>query len=160
MNKGQLAALEVLQKKAVRIIFNARFNSHSAQLFALSNITPISDMYQKESLVFMKKYELGKQPSIFNEIIGKIQTDSRLRSNQSNQIRIDKTLKRGNILYSMFKSWNDCESHLRESPSIDSLKNNFKKSQKLKLALKTCTKRKCFMCQRDRFRNFEGYMSL
>ena len=160
LNKGQMATLEVLQKKAVRIIFNARFNTHSSQLFALSNITPIRNMYKKESLIFMKKYELGKQPTIFNEIIGKICTDSRLRSNQSNKIQIDKNLKKGNLLYSMFKAWNDSELPLRECSSINSLKKNLKELQRIEMSQKICTKRKCYMCLRDRFCNFEGYMKL
>ena len=67
---GQMKELSILQKKAVRLLFSARYNSHTAPLFSLSGITPVEEMFKKESLIFISKYLSEKQPKAFKPIIG------------------------------------------------------------------------------------------
>ena len=76
---GQMKELSILQKKAVRLLFSARYNSHTAPLFSLSGITPVEEMFKKESLIFISKYLSEKQPKAFKSIIGDLRAPSKLR---------------------------------------------------------------------------------
>ena len=57
---GQMKELSILQKRAVRLLFSAKYNAHTAPLFSLSGITPVDEMFKKESLIFLSKYH-GQQ---------------------------------------------------------------------------------------------------
>lgn len=50
-SENALKPLYILQKKAIRTIHNAHYNAHSAPLFAVSNVLPISSLI---------KFEIGK----------------------------------------------------------------------------------------------------
>ena len=105
----------------------------------------------------MKKAQLGKQPEIFSEILD-FSTDTRLRSNQTNKIKIDKNLKKGNIIYNLCKEWNDCDPKLRMSRNEHHLKNIFQSDIKEQKMKSTCKIRKCYMCKTDKHLNYERYM--
>lgn len=159
LNKTQLKELEVLQKKVIRLVFGARFNTHTSELFRLSGVTPFIEMYRKESLIFLKKLQIGKQPVIFNELIGNFETNTSLRSSQQQKIRIPTHLKKGNVFYNIIKSWNDSEPELKECKNEVRLKALFKEMQKEKLKSKKCTKKRCYMCSKDKNRDFASYMN-
>ena len=45
-----------MQKKAIRYIHNASYNSHAEPLFKTYNILKLQDQYEYETLLFMHKY--------------------------------------------------------------------------------------------------------
>ena len=53
LSKTQMKELYSLQKKAVRLIFNARKNVHTEKLFKLTNIVPITKPYESECCKFV-----------------------------------------------------------------------------------------------------------
>ena len=156
INKTKMKSLLTLQKKALRLVFNAKYNAHSSKLFALSGIIPVDEKFHHESLLFIKKKELGKQPKAFDQII-EFGTESKLRSNTENKIKLTK-FKKGNVMYSMIYEWNNCDPQLRNSQSLNQLKNKLKEMSKSKMSSKKCSTRKCYFCQRDRNVNYESYM--
>jgi len=58
--------LESIQKKAIRIINNKPYNSHTAPLFADNNILQIKDLYQLQAALFAHDYKNGKLPRSFH----------------------------------------------------------------------------------------------
>ena len=55
-----------LQKRALRTIFNTRYNSHTDPLFKTSGILKLADIYTYNILVFMYDYSKSKLPRSFN----------------------------------------------------------------------------------------------
>ena len=55
----------LLQKRAIRIINNASFNSHTEPLFRSSKIMKITDMYEYQSALFIFDFIHDKLPASF-----------------------------------------------------------------------------------------------
>ena len=158
LSKTKLSEFQILQKKALRIIFNARFNSHTNEMFALSGITPIENMYQKNALIFMKKTQLDKQPKVFKDIID-FSSDSRLRSNTANKIHLSKNLKKGNIIYNFYKAWNDCDQKFRSSRNEYHLKDLLKNDMIEMMSKRNCKVKRCYMCSKDKHLDHKSYIN-
>ncbi len=58
----------MLQKRAIRVINNAPYNSHTDPKFRKSGILKIKDLYEYQSLLFIYDYFNQKLPSSFNGI--------------------------------------------------------------------------------------------
>lgn len=57
-----------LQKKAIRLIHNARYNSHTESLFKKSCILPLPDLIEFFRLQFMQRYTQGFLPRMFDNM--------------------------------------------------------------------------------------------
>ena len=64
----QLQRTFLLQKRAVRIISKAKYNSHTEPLFKKKNILKLDDLYQYVSLKFMFDYRKLTLPSTFENV--------------------------------------------------------------------------------------------
>ena len=58
----------ILQKRAVRIIHNATFNSHTNPLFQHSRVLKLHDIYEYQSVLFIFDFINGKLPASFNTV--------------------------------------------------------------------------------------------
>jgi len=67
-NNNILYKTNILQKRALRIIHNKKYNSHTDPLFKLSKILKLSDFYELQVLLFMHDYANNKLPSSFRDI--------------------------------------------------------------------------------------------
>ena len=56
LNKKQMDILNKLQKKSIRLVFNAKMRCHTGKLLKLAEITPIDQIYKSETLKFVYKY--------------------------------------------------------------------------------------------------------
>ena len=63
-----LHKIDIIQKRAVRVIHNKKYNSHTDPLFKQSGILKIPDLYQLHIMLFMHDYINGKLPTSFNNI--------------------------------------------------------------------------------------------
>lgn len=63
---SNLKSLVPLQKRAIRAIYNAPYNSHTDPRFKSSGILKISDLFVYQSLIFMYDYLLSRLPPSFN----------------------------------------------------------------------------------------------
>ena len=61
----QLSKLCMLQKKAVRIISNSKYNAHTDPLFKKFNVLKVTDLCALQELKFAFKLENGTLPSYF-----------------------------------------------------------------------------------------------
>jgi len=66
VNKNTLKPLEILQKRAIRTINRAHFNSHTEPLFKSSAVLKVSDQYIFQVTMFMYDYTHGNFPNSFD----------------------------------------------------------------------------------------------
>jgi len=67
-NKSILKQTTILQKRAIRTIHNAKFNSHTDPLYRASNILKIGDMFEYNSVLFVFDFINNKLPISFNNL--------------------------------------------------------------------------------------------
>ncbi len=67
--QSHLYPLIVLQKKAIRILTNSDYLSHTAPLFKKLNILTLSQQYKLKLCLFMFKYNNQLLPTVFNNIL-------------------------------------------------------------------------------------------
>ena len=123
---SKLKHTEILQKRAIRLINGAEYNSHTEPLFRRSNILKIKDQYQYEVVPFMFKYHLKILPVSFDGMFRhnlNIQIEQNTR--QHNRLfieRCDPVFASRLPRYNFPKIWNN----LNKNPDNLSL-NKFKR---------------------------------
>ena len=146
---GQMKELSILQKRAVRLLFSAKYNAHTAPLFSLSGITPVDEMFKKESLIFLSKYLSDNQPKAFQSIIGDLREPSKFRDSMKKTFKISSKFKKGNLLYEMLSQWNTCEQKFRDTKTTKEMKKLIKDHLIEKNKHFKCpNKKNCYTCQR------------
>ena len=165
LNKTQTALITRLQKKAIRLVFSARWNVHTAKLFSISNTTPLEKIFAKESLLFIKKHQNHELPSIFSDFLGPpeifLKGEKQITKYRSEKtgykIDIPKEYKKGHIFHDILTEWNNTEEDIRAPSKVVTTKNKLKKITKEKLDAFNCTRKQCYMCGLDKFRDYEKY---
>ena len=72
-----VSRISILQKKAIRYIENAKYNSHSDPLFYKYNILKFEDLKVYNQAVFMYKYTYNQLPTSFNNFFTKLRNFDR-----------------------------------------------------------------------------------
>jgi len=88
-----LSKTERIQKRAMRMIYNKRTNSHTDPLFKVASILKLSDIYQLEVLLFMHDYLNNKLPISFNGMFP-LNADNAYVTRQNNMFTIPRTKSR------------------------------------------------------------------
>jgi len=65
---GQVDQIYKLQKKAVRLISNSRYNAHTQPIFKKLQILPLPDLISFFRIQFMQRFQFGLLPSAFVEV--------------------------------------------------------------------------------------------
>ena len=65
LTQNNLQKLFVLQKKALRLIFNEKYNAHTRPLFIRAKILPLRELIRLNSITFMHAYSFGLLPKSF-----------------------------------------------------------------------------------------------
>ena len=88
-NKSILKPLEILQKRAIRTINKAHFNSHTEPLFKSCEILKVADLFTYQAAMFMYDFTHGKLPLSFNKtFIYNHEIHRQLQTRQSNMVYI------------------------------------------------------------------------
>ena len=122
-----------LQKYALRLITNSKYNDHTEPLFKTSNILKLNDLYTLEVMKFMHDYMHFKLPTSFNKLfIFNHELRNTLLTRQSNLLHIINPLNRfANALpvYHFPKIWNNISQSVNyQSYSKAKLKSHIKHS--------------------------------
>ena len=164
LSKGQIQNLKRLQKKAIRLIFNASKFSHTENLFKLANITPIEKLYEHEAIKFVFKNfsELSamSQPVAIRDILLNNSEKTKYLTrfdDDTTKIR-PKNHKTGQCVFSLITKWNNANSNLRNAGNLFSLKRMLKNESNLNI--KECMQKECFSCKVDEKRDFAKYMKI
>jgi len=135
----------VLQKRAVRYIENAKYNSHTGQIFSKFNILKFPDLVNLNQACFMHKYVNNKLPSSFQNFFVKLNNFDRSLSFQLG------ILKQTNLKcfssYSIPKLWNELPLSLKRKTSLKSFKKYYS-STLLESYSTPCTVTNCYSCRK------------
>ena len=165
IEKVEAALIIRLQKKAIRLLFSARWNVHTAKLFSISKITPVERIFHNESILFLKKHQNNELPEIFTDFLGppelysqsEKQISKHRKQNTEYKIEMPKAYKKGHIFYNVISEWNNSDEAIRAPSKVTVTKNRLKKLSKDKLDQFSCNRSNCYMCSLDRFRDYEKY---
>ena len=149
ITKKQTKMLQTLQKRAIRIIFNLKYNSHTSKYFQISKITKVENIYEKESLLLAYKYKENKLPNaIMNLFKSSIHEPTMLTRSLNNCIlRPNRGLKPGFIMYDILNFWNRSSSSLREEPTYTMFKRKINENHNVFIE---CMKNNCYVCKNSR----------
>ena len=161
LSKKQINELYILQKQAIRLIFNARKFVHTEKLFKLAGIEPITKLYNKEciKMVFKNKFDPMSinQPTAIRELfMTKENNRARLYKNM-NKIKIPSYYKKENCLYNIIDNWNSSDPEIKDSGNLWILKKKLKQCYLNSLPI--CDHINCKTCQLDENKDYEKYMS-
>ena len=152
-NKSYLKSLIILQKRAMRIIHNASYNSHTDPIFKSLHILKISDLFTYQSLLFMFDFLYGKLPSSFKGIF--ITNFERLTTRPTRQSKLfyiprcRSAFACKQPLYLLPATWNKW-SHLVKSNTRGSFKYSVKSNMLNEyLTAVYCNNDRCLDCQRQ-----------
>jgi hypothetical protein len=143
-NSSIVHPINILQKRAMRMIHNSAYNSHTDPMFKSSKIMKIGDIYEYQAALFMFDYTNHNLPISFDSVFKfryEIQTNRLTR--QSNQLHIPmcRTNFAGNLpLFALPKIWNKWSDHTHSS---NMSRNQFKNYLKVNIFNNYNDKVKC-----------------
>lgn len=130
INQYSSNKLVVLQKKAMRAIFNEPYNSHSTKLFKNCNTLKLYDLYNLKIAIYMfKSINMNYDANLFSSLI-KSSSMHTYPIRNNDEFRVPRILKnkcKNNIKIMGPKVWNSIPKHLRNKKN----KFNFQKLLKL-----------------------------
>ena len=80
-----------LQKRAVRIMFNTKYNAHTGPLFKQLNLLKLSDIFKTRQIRFYFRYINNSLPVYFKDIFATISQFHTHKTRIINEIRIART---------------------------------------------------------------------
>ena len=152
-NPSLLNPLILQQKKAIRIINNAKYNAHTAPLFKYSRILPLVKIAEMSKLQIMFDFCINKLPSSFTNMW--IRNYERpgllfLRNNADFYVPFSRLKSIENFPNSAYpRLWNTLETTSPQLLNIDQSRNMFRKNLKeylLDSLYITCTRPNCSFC--------------
>jgi len=141
---NMVSRISILQKKAIRYIENAKYNSHSDPLFYKYNILKFEDLKVYNQAVFMYKYTYNQLPTSFNNFFTKLRNFDRAYNyfleNTANK------MMHSFPSYALPKLWNGLPLDLKRSSSLNIFKKNLLKTLIYKYNVK-CEIINCYSCR-------------
>jgi hypothetical protein len=145
-----LEPLAVLQRKAIRLVHNCKYNAHTDHLFKSSRILKCADLVQLSQVMFMREYSNNLLPTSFHNFFQYIPLEEQ-RCRDDNYNYKQKPLNLKMLFYSpsvqLIRSWNLADITLKAQGEISTYKSDFIAS-KLITYDDMCTKVSCYVCKR------------
>ena len=113
----------------VRIITNSSYNAHTDTLFVKLKILKLEYIYELSVTSFMFLYSKNALPNCFNDYFVSNKTINTYNTRNSEKIYVPRTrynFSRTVIRYKGPIIWNHLPEDLKHSPTLSSLKRNFK----------------------------------
>ena len=125
-----LDKLFLLQKKALRIVFNLHIRAHTDALFLEHNILKLKDLYSFQLGQFMFKYNNNHLPKIFNNSFHRNSHVHKYPTRRSNEFHLPllrTVLAQNTFVYTGPRLWNNLDNCLKESPKFITFKYKLRK---------------------------------
>ncbi len=138
-----------LQKRALRNVEIARYNSHTDPLFHKFRILKFNDLLRMEQIVWTYKSVMGIFPEHLTQplLANLSTTNCNLRSQSTSTL--PRNGRETQLLTSLKQTWNDIDESLRNTTSLDVLKWNLN-SKFMSEYTKRCTAGpSCPVCKQD-----------
>ena len=138
--------LKILQKKAIRIIYNLRYNAHTDKYFEMSKITKVDKIFEKDSLLLTHKFQMGKLPKAIRKLFNdSIYDPHRMtRSQTSCVFKIQRNLKSGILMHDIISNWNKLDKNFRDEINYFEFKTKITNWQN---KYSDCDKPNCYVCK-------------
>lgn len=124
-NKKQIATLQKIQNRAMRIILNCEFRTHTESMLEALHLLSVSQMIKFNSIFFVFKMKnKDTPPYLYRKIEYNYNTHNRETRNK-NEIRLPNLrseFARKSIFYNGLKLYNDLPSALKNETNINSFK--------------------------------------
>ena len=124
-----LDKLLLLQKKAIRIICQAGFRTHTDPLFYEKKILKIKDLYFFQLGQFMYNYTCDLLPDIFKSMFLKNRSFHQYPTRKSDDYHLPllrSFFAQNTFIYEGPKFWNSLTDSLKNAPSLNTFKNKLK----------------------------------
>ena len=144
INNKHLKALETLQKKALRIIFNTKYNSHTNNLFYKSKITKVRDIFKKESILIIHKYKNNMLPKEIQRIFTNNMLSSKINTRNTKDITPKRTNSTNNTIVNILDKWNENATWASSTSKISELKRLINTNLN---TWEDCKKDNCYTCK-------------
>ena len=122
--------LLLLQKRALRLICNASYRSHTDAMFRENRILKITDLYKLQLGCFMYNIDINDTPAVFKEMFQKNNVIHDYSTRQANDFHLPKNRTHfGNktFMFTGPKMWNSLDCSLKQARNLDSFKYKLKK---------------------------------
>ena len=144
-----LEPISILQRKAIRLVANTKYNSHTDQLFKHFGFLKHSDIVHLDQTIFMKQYSDKQVPNSLQGLFSYISKDKqKCRGDDYNfetrQINSNDLLHYPNVQLS--RSFNRNNIYIKSQGGITTLKQLFIR-EKLSGYENECTKPNCHVCR-------------
>ena len=129
-HSSYLERILLLQKKAIRVICNASWRSHTDVLFIENNILKINELYRYNLGQFMYQFNNNTLPKIFNPMFHKNKTIHKYPTRQSDEFHLPLTrtiLTKSIFTFTGPKLWNTLDNSIKDAPSLNSFKVKLRK---------------------------------
>ena len=139
-----LAKINKLQKRAVRIVSNKKFLAHSDPIFASLKILKLNDLIELNICGFMHKHMNNNLPNSLRNLFTPLTTNNRNKSYRVEKPRISILSNLPTVTFP--KVWNSLPLNLKYSNSLSILKNEMKANYYEKYREFKCSKISCYAC--------------
>ena len=119
----------LLQKRAMRLICNTAYRSHTDVLFKENRILKITDLYRLQLGCFMYNVEINATPAVFKEMFRKNNVIHNYSTRYANDYHLPKnrtSFANRNFMFTGPKLWNSFDRSLKQAQSLNSFKYKLK----------------------------------
>ena len=126
----RLNTIKLLQKRAIRILTNSKYNCPSTPLFIKLKILPIQELITLNTLIFMYKFHSGNLPCIFKTMFVNNSSIHSHNTRQKNFLH-KHTVRTTQALCSLqnvgISKWNNLSADIKSSITLSKFKESCKR---------------------------------
>ena len=151
---SQLDKLEVVIKRGIRAVCNAKYNEHSEPLFFKTGILNLRDSLELNYLKLGNSLYHGQQPGPIQSLF-KFASKKRTRAGNKFQFSVPRCWTdsmKALTAHTLPMTWNNATNKYKINlqSKLPSMINNFKKLKISEYGLSKCIKRNCYVCYKGK----------
>ena len=146
-----LEQIEVVQRKALRLVSKSKYNAHTDPLFRQHNILKLSDLIKLNQTIFVRQYKNGKLPISFHKFFQDIPLDEQKSRDDDYNLKLKADADKSLLYFpgnQIIRAWNSNNLLIKSEADCVIMKESFKQN-KLESYEEDCLKPNCYVCNRD-----------
>ena len=146
-----LEQIEVVQRKALRLVSRSKYNAHTDPLFKQHDMLKLSDLIKLNQTIFVRQHKNGRLPTSFHNFFQDIPPDEQKSRDDDYNLKPKEVADRSLLYFpgnQIIRAWNSNNLLIKSEADCAILKESFKQN-KLELYEEDCLKQNCYVCNRD-----------
>ena len=147
-NPKLLEPLQILQRKALRLLAMAKYNAHTDPLFKKYKILKLFDLISLNQTLFVRHFKNNHLPLSFNNFFQNIPLEEKKSRDDDYNLK-NKNLTSNNLLYfpsvQLLRNWNCNSLTVKAETCVGVLKSEIKTSKIFNYE-EDCVKQNCYVC--------------